>query len=183
MGFKSRLKEIITILLNNIHERRKLLLALSCAVVFLTTYVLILPAFTLDKEEASEQGGIDVPGVEQTVDADTETESDTAPADEAKETKRKKDEAESAKVAGGPKQSKAALPVTLQNEESGDYIVAVEGDEAVLSEDMSVSVREIDQSTKKLKKEYDSLYNDALEAVQKAQKEEGLDQPSDFAFA
>ena len=48
---------------------------------------------------------------------------------------------------------------------------------------MSVAVREIDQSDKKQKEEYDSLYNDALEAVQKAQKEEGLEAPSDFAFA
>ena len=36
---------------------------------------------------------------------------------------------------------------------------------------------------KKQKEEYESLYNDALEAVQKAQEEEGFEKPSDFAFA
>lgn len=34
---------------------------LSCVVVFITTYALILPAITLEKDEAVKQGGIDVP--------------------------------------------------------------------------------------------------------------------------
>lgn len=50
-------------LAENIHKRRKVVLALSCVVVFVTTYMLILPAFTLEKTKAAEQGGIDVPGV------------------------------------------------------------------------------------------------------------------------
>lgn len=45
---------------------RRTLLALSGAVVFVTTYLLILPAFTLDEETAELQGGIDVPAAEQT---------------------------------------------------------------------------------------------------------------------
>lgn len=40
--------------------RKTLLMILSCFVVFITTYVLILPAITLDQEEAARQGGIDV---------------------------------------------------------------------------------------------------------------------------
>lgn len=43
------------------HKRRRVVLALSCIVVFVTTYVLILPAFTLDADKAAEQGGIDIP--------------------------------------------------------------------------------------------------------------------------
>ena len=159
MNILSEIRKIINILLENIHERRKLILALSCIVVFVTTYILILPAFTLDKEEAAEQGGIDVPASAQTIDTDNTSEEVLT-----KETRN----------------SDASSEVTLQNDESDDYIVAVEGKNAGLSEDMSVKVREIDQSSKKLKKEYDSLYSDALEAVQ---KEEGLDKSSDFAFA
>ena len=159
MDFRTRIREIIKILFENIHERRKMILALSCVVVFVTTYILILPAFTLDKEEAAEQGGIDVPASEQTVDADNTAED--AHTKEAKE-------------------SKASSDITLQNDESEDYSIAVEGKDAGLSEDMSIKVREIDQSSKKLKKEYDSLYSDALDAVQ---KEEGSDKPSEFAFA
>lgn len=58
MDYKGKLKEFIVKLLDNIHEQRKLILALSCIVVFVTTYVLILPAFTLEKDEAAKQGGI-----------------------------------------------------------------------------------------------------------------------------
>ena len=36
---------------------------LAIVVVFVTTYILIIPAFTLDKDTASAQGGIDVPSV------------------------------------------------------------------------------------------------------------------------
>lgn len=36
---------------------------MSCVVVFITTYMLILPALTLEKDKAADQGGIDVPEV------------------------------------------------------------------------------------------------------------------------
>ena len=39
----------------------------SCLVVFATTYLLILPGFTLDKNEAAEQGGIDVPAANRVI--------------------------------------------------------------------------------------------------------------------
>ena len=205
MNVQTRIRELIKVLIENMHEKRKMILVLSCLVVFITTYMLILPAFTLDKEEASEQGGIDVPGTEQSAEADetettqakpvskedadsdakeeikaeekgteTSTETDTAkPA--AQETKKQK--------AASEDKDKAPSKVILQNEESDDFVVAVEGKDAGLSEDMSVAVREIDQSDKKQEKEYESLYSDALEAVQKSQKEEGLEEPTDFAFA
>lgn len=182
MDYKGKLKEFIVKLLDNIHEQRKLILALSCVVVFVTTYVLILPAFTLEKTEAAKQGGIDVPGVEQAAAADPDGEAEAAdeanaaPASKAKEAKTEK----AAKEPKQTKQNNGSSDITLQNDESEDYIVAVEGKDDVLSEDMSVNVREIDRSTKKLKKEYDSLYSDALEAVQ---KEEGSEKPSTFAFA
>ena len=49
---------------------KSLVVTLAAIVVFTTTYLLILPAFTLDKEEAMEQGGIDVVAVETAADAD-----------------------------------------------------------------------------------------------------------------
>ena len=173
MEIKTKLKQLIMTLLDNIHEQRKLILALSCVVVFVTTYVLILPAFTLDKEEASEQGGIDVPGIEQSDDADETVEKPVV----------KKSAKSAGKETAKANTKEKSADITLENDESDDFSVAVEGKEAVLSDDMSVAVREIDQSDKKQKKEYESLYNDALEAVQKAQEEEGLEKSSDFAFA
>lgn len=43
-----------------IRNRRSFLMTLAVITVFITTYILILPAMTLDKNEAQKQGGIDV---------------------------------------------------------------------------------------------------------------------------
>ena len=69
-------------LLKWINRRRTVLISLSCVVVFVTTYLLILPAFTLDKEEAAEQGGITVPTVtEETAEGDSGSDADEAKAE------------------------------------------------------------------------------------------------------
>ena len=47
-------------LVDKLKQYRVLLLALSVVVVFITTYLLILPAFTLEKEKAEQQGGINL---------------------------------------------------------------------------------------------------------------------------
>ena len=60
MRLRSKVRELITAILDNMHKWRKLVVVFSCFVVFAMTYLLIVPAFTLDKEEAAEQGGIDV---------------------------------------------------------------------------------------------------------------------------
>ena len=60
-------------IIDKMHQHRGWLLAVSVIVVFITTYLLILPAFTLEKDEAAKQGGIDVPSVEQTVSVDEDT--------------------------------------------------------------------------------------------------------------
>lgn len=44
-----------------------MLLTLSVITVFVTTYMLILPAVTLVREKAAEMGGIDVPAVEEEI--------------------------------------------------------------------------------------------------------------------
>ena len=67
-----RMKRLIKNILENMHGQRKMVLLLSCIVVFTTTYLLILPAFTLDKEEAAEQGGIDLSAA--SISAETEAE-------------------------------------------------------------------------------------------------------------
>ncbi|MBR3125701.1 MAG: VWA domain-containing protein [Mogibacterium sp.] len=61
---------------------KSLVVTLAAIVVFTTTYLLILPAFTLDKEEAVEQGGIDVVAVETAADAD-QAEKDAVPEETA----------------------------------------------------------------------------------------------------
>ena len=49
-------------------------MTLSAAVVFITTYLLILPALTLDEQEAARQGGIDLPAQQEQVLEDTAAE-------------------------------------------------------------------------------------------------------------
>jgi len=60
-------------ILNKTTRTKKLLTVLMVLVVFVTTYILILPAFTLTKDKAEQQGGIDVPGIEMTDDTDAAT--------------------------------------------------------------------------------------------------------------
>ncbi len=61
----------LTELFETIRKHRTVLLTMSVVIVFITTYVLILPAFTLDQEEAQQQGGIDV-RTEQTEDIESD---------------------------------------------------------------------------------------------------------------
>ena len=45
-------------LYRKMQKNRAILLSLAVVVVFVTTYILVLPALTLDEDEAREQGGI-----------------------------------------------------------------------------------------------------------------------------
>ena len=69
------MKDNLEKLHNSIQRRsryRTVLLSLAIVVVFVTTYLLILPAITLDQNEAERQGGIDVPSVTQTAATDND---------------------------------------------------------------------------------------------------------------
>ena len=69
------MKDNLEKLHNSIQRRsryRTVLLSLAIVVVFVTTYLLILPAITLDQNEAERQGGIDVPSVTQTATTDSD---------------------------------------------------------------------------------------------------------------
>lgn len=64
-------------LIESLEKKKTYVMVLSCIVVFITTYVLILPAVTLDKEEAAQQGGIDLPQQsEQVLDEDIQAQDD-----------------------------------------------------------------------------------------------------------
>ncbi|MBQ6314183.1 MAG: InlB B-repeat-containing protein [Mogibacterium sp.] len=68
---------------------RSLVMTLAVLVVFVTTYLLILPAFTLEKDEAVRQGGIDVVAIESAAEneAAAETETETADVEAGSEVK------------------------------------------------------------------------------------------------
>ena len=89
-------------LIQKIHDRKTILLVLSCFAVFITAYALILPASTLDQKTAEAQGGIDIAA--QTEDpgqtgTETKSKEDPQAKDDAqtKEDLKAKDDAESDK--------------------------------------------------------------------------------------
>ena len=120
MNLKKRIYESLISIYETMRKRKSVVLALSCVMVFVTTYMLILPAFTLDKEEAAEQGGIDVAGLEQSANSgDEQTESTST--DAAKQATASKDE------------SSAPSKATLQNRENDDTGVEAENKDDTLS--------------------------------------------------
>lgn len=178
MKIKNTLKNLIKVLLDNMHERRKVILALSCLVVFVTTYTLILPAFTLDKEEAAEQGGIDVPAV-----AEVQDEEKAEPAEEVK-TEEKAETQEKQKTETAPKKEKTETAKKETDDplkyEGTDYNVAVTDKNKELSASTRVEVNEISADDKKQAKQYKELYADALKTVR---EEDGQFKVADFKFA
>ena len=57
----ANVQNLIGRLYKSAKSKKTILMVLSCVVVFITTYALILPAITLEQDEAAKQGGIDVP--------------------------------------------------------------------------------------------------------------------------
>lgn len=145
MRLRSKVRELITALLDNTHKWRKLVVAFSCIVVFVTTYLLILPAFTLDKEEAAEQGGIDVPAVSQEAGEENTAEAGAPAEDDTKEDSAKEPERD---------------PLTYEGD---GYSVTVDDTSSVLPDDTSVSVEEITSETDA--EQFDELYRQAEAAI------------------
>ena len=138
--------------------RKTLLLVLSCFVVFITTYMLILPAITLDQEEAERQGGIDVTAEQQTetVQEDNETAGDSEVPEE-------------------PVASEDAVPTGAITFEGKGFKVQAECADADLPGGTEIVAEEIGKKDK----DFDALYEDALSAVQ----EKSENKTVDFAFA
>lgn len=138
--------------------RKTLLMVLSCFVVFITTYVLILPAITLDQEEAARQGGIDV-ATEQEADVTTEDSEASADGEDSEE----------------PAASEDTAPADTITFEGKGYQVQAECGNADLPGDTEIFADEIGKKDK----DYDDLYADALEALQ----QDSEDNITGFAFA
>ncbi|MBP3898564.1 MAG: hypothetical protein J6D57_12135, partial [Mogibacterium sp.] len=153
---------------DKLHDNRRFILSLSVLVVFITTYLLILPAFTLDKDKAVEQGGIDVPGVEETQETDAEDGSGDITENSDSDNEKGPD---SNNVQSSPETGSLSY-------EGKKYNIEVVDESAVLPESTELKVEEIDE--KKDAKEYKNYYEDALKAVQ---EEKGGDKVSGFSYA
>ncbi len=193
-----RLKEIIREIISRRSRYRRLVLSLSCVVVFVTTYLLILPAITLEKDKAAEQGGIDVPAaaVEETVventtdpdiDIDTGTETDIdkdkakdidtdtaadSDSEEASDPGTKDADKQTADEKDGSEKAAKDTKDTKPEElvfEGDDYTVTVIDKNSILPEAAHVESEEIRREDSKQEKAYD-------EYVAKTEEALGLDE-------
>lgn len=140
-------------LINALIRNRKTLIALSAVVVFVTTYLLILPAAALEKGAAEEMGGIDVDqkAVEETTGASADDSGDGSIDDS--------DTKPSADVTEEDAGSDSEQPeLTFEGE---GFTVDVADPQGVLPKETELSVSEITTDDKK----YDKYCSDALAAL------------------
>ena len=93
------------------HVRRKRLYrvvsVLACIVVFVTTYAMILPAITLDRETAEEQPGIEVEAAGEEIDPDGDE------ADESGESEESSGEESDDEVNDGENNPQASVEISV----------------------------------------------------------------------
>lgn len=155
---------------------RSLVVTLAAIVVFTTTYLLILPAFTLDKEEAVQQGGIDVVA-EETAAMETESESvensdskdsedgeivNTDVKDEKSDEQVKDAKSDKDSKADGQKSSKSTGGA-LQAEGDGFTVSATPAGKSDVPDTAELQVEELKSTDKELK----DYREEALEALKK----------------
>ena len=167
-------------------------MALSCLVVFVVTYVLILPAFTLTQEKAEQQGGIDIPAMETAAEevsgekpssAESKTEAGSEAKTEEKATpKTKSDNKTDGKTKSGTKaetetssssSAKAAALTDPLKFEGDGFTIAVDDKKSVLPANAEVVASELlekpEEGTKAERKAaeeaYKNYYDKALEVL------------------
>ena len=158
----SKLQKSIYNFITGKSRLRKLVMSLAVVVVFVTTYLLILPALTLEKEEAAQQGGIDVPAVtevseteeavseeaaeaEETAEPETDggtvEESEAAEPEPASDTEQASDASEDGSAAAD---RGASMEKEVLTSDGRNYKVTVEySDDADIPENADLSVTEI----------------------------------------
>lgn len=156
MKNKNDASNTIRVLADVIGKNRTLLLTLTAIVVFVVSYLLVLPALTLDEEEAVSQGGIDVPAAGQEVDQNDTEENKEADAEENDADDEDK-EAFSADNAG-------ASPEEMSFEGEGYSISASADSDAQLPDGTELTAHEITEDDK----DYEAWKDEALKALQVA---------------
>ena len=186
-----RLIEIIKGIIDNTVRKRKIILALSCIVVFVTTYMLILPAITLDLKSASEQGGIDIGAASEEIEENDEEPQEPEEAGEENPPESAADAEDSGSGEEDVKDEKApevssesrekksgadnAQPQDLSFEGKG-FSVTLKDVEGVLPEGTELTAEEILEDDER----YGDYYKDALDAYC---RETGNDDIEGFDFA
>ena len=150
------------------HRYRIALRVMMAVVVFVTSYMLILPAVTLDSDTASSQGGIDVPAFEVSEENTADKNPEDAAADtEDTDTSKAGTEYSNEEYSNDPDNTSDTDDSALAAgdlEYSGEgYKIKVDDDSAVLPEDTTLKVSEITEKTDP--EEYEKLLRSAEKAV------------------
>ena len=150
-------------------------MSLAVIVVFVTTYLLILPAFTLEKEKAAEQGGIDLPGIERVSqdsveDADVSDEESITEEDADKVTSEYPDNETDLTPEDMTEESVEEVedesdPLTYEDE---FYKITVEDKANVLPENTEIKVEEIIKEEDE--KSYKQYCDDSVQAINDDEK-------------
>ena len=194
---------LLASLLGHHSKWRPLALTLSVIVVFVTTYILILPAVTLDEQAARTQGGIDLAAdpvaeeqaepsdkggaeagevsAESPVDAGTDADAPAAKTAGPDEPQAAEENSGSSGKDAAVKSEEAedaakTLSGTLSFSGDGYDITATCSEKAGLPLDTELTAEEIAPKSD----DYESYYQKALSAVQ---KKDGKSRTSDFEFA
>ena len=138
-----------------IRKKRTILLVLCAAVVFVTTYLLVLPAMTLDEQEAADQGGIDLP---------TQLQQEEIGSDDSLTQPQQKDGEDVISLTQPQKEDKEDIvsPTQLQQELDDVSVSAVFDAKAGLPEDTELAVSALDSDEETC----DALREEALLALQ-----------------
>ena len=158
----NKLQKTIYNLITGQSRYRKIVMSLAVVVVFVTTYLLILPALTLEKEEAAQQGGIDVPAVTEAAETEDAVSEEAAETEETGETENaegteERSEAEGAEDSTAVEQGSdasedrsapalrgAAMEKEVLTSDGRNYKVTVEyADDAGIPQNADLSVTEI----------------------------------------
>ena len=78
-----RIDTMLAAILKWTKKNKSWLLALSIIVVFCTTYALILPALTLEEQEAARQGGIELASDQENTDSTADAQNENQDADDS----------------------------------------------------------------------------------------------------
>ena len=160
-------------------RKKNVVLPLAMIVAVVTVYSLVMPAFTLEKEEAEKQGGIDVPGVEQVNEEQNSEEkqaSEEGQAAKGEETPKEKPVSEELTSKEEKQVSEEKQLITKETEltkKGKDYSVSVTVDKkAAVPEDTKLAVSEIkdkkdENNVDSELPDYDELYQKAKKALQK----------------
>ncbi len=162
--------------------RKRISVTLACIVAFVTAYLLVLPAITLDQNRALEEEGIALEEETSVPEEETEENPNEDPDEDRDEGWEEdnegsfsadEEEGDFGDIGQGDMEDWDAdpdRPFTLTEERETYAVTASYGEDAELPEDISLSAEEIEEGSD----EYVEYYNRALAAVRKDKGQEAL---------